>query len=457
MLESYLETLPEAVISRLFRSPASCLALLRLLPPLAKAIVMRLLFTTRTVPLHTIESFICSRKLRVEALQKLRALKIVLERFTTSNLEINHTFQRSLQIALTCGPTNESFEEFGESVPVSELRSYQNSRWEAMLHYMVSSAQHEDAGPSGSQVSLGSAAKLSPTIISLLSTSGLLSRSHRITSEGFQFLLQDQQTQVWTLLLHYLNNATELEMDPVDMLNFIFRLGTLELGRGHSASQLTQQQQRILAELAELGIVMVRNGIFYAAMELTNVSSNPGKPSADGSASATPSASASSAISSTGFIIVETNYRLYAYTDSPLQISILNLFCSLKCRFANLVIGRLTRHHARRALTNGISADQIIQYLTANQRGGGALPPTIIDQIRLWQLELDRFRQAPGFLFRDFASSKEYSAAMQFAQDVGALLWKNDRSRMFFVEQRSIKDITDYINRLMRDEEKKVI
>lgn len=446
MLESYLETLPEAVISRLFCSPVSCLALLRLLPPLAKTIVMRLLFSAGPVPLHAIESFVFSRKLRVEALQKLRALKIVLERFTTSSLEINSTFQRSLQMALTCGSANESFEEFGPSIPVAELRSHQISRWEAMLHYMVSSAQQEHSGPGGSQVSLGRANTLGPTIITLLSKSGLLSRSHRITSEGFQFLLQDLQTQVWTLLLHYLNNATELDMDPVDMLNFIFRLGTLELGMGHSASQLTQQQQRILAELAELGIVLVRNGAFYAAMELTDVSSTLGQQNAP--------ASASSAIASTGFIIVETNYRLYAYTDSPLQISILNLFCSLKCRFANLVIGRLTRHHARRALTSGISADQIIQYLTANQRGGGALPPTIIDQVRLWQLELDRFQQAPGFLLRDFASSKEFSAAMQFAQDVGALLWKNDRSRMFFVEQRSIKDITDYINRQMQDDEK---
>jgi len=81
-----------------------------------------------------------------------------------------------------------------------------------------------------------------------------------------------------------------------------------------------------------------------------------------------------------GFIILETNYRVYAYTgtpffcvmppfwlpshitsftDNPLQTAVLNLFVSLKYRFPNLVVGSITRDSVKKALMNGITADQV--------------------------------------------------------------------------------------------------
>ena len=76
-----------------------------------------------------------------------------------------------------------------------------------------------------------------------------------------------------------------------------------------------------------------------------------------------------------GFIVLETNYRIYAYTgkhllallptfpyfpsDNPLQTAVLNLFVSLKYRFPNLVVGSITRDSVKKALSNGISADQV--------------------------------------------------------------------------------------------------
>ena len=52
-----------------------------------------------------------------------------------------------------------------------------------------------------------------------------------ITSKGFQFLLEDTNTQLWNLLLKYLESAEEREMDLVEVLSFLFMLGSLELGR----------------------------------------------------------------------------------------------------------------------------------------------------------------------------------------------------------------------------------
>ena len=46
---------------------------------------------------------------------------------------------------------------------------------------------------------------------------------------------------------------------------------------------------------------------------------------------------------SQGFIVVETNYRVYAYTASALQAAILRLFCRCECVLPNLFVGVLTR------------------------------------------------------------------------------------------------------------------
>lgn len=152
-----------------------------------------------------------------------------------------------------------------------------------------------------------------------------------------------------------------------------------------------------------------------------------------------------------GFIIIETNYRLYAYTSSPLQISLIALFTTLKFRFPNLVTGKLTRQSIRRAVEMGITADQIISYLTThahpqmrrfhatksttNKTSGtpSVLPPTVVDQIRLWQLERDRIKATTGFLFKDFSSLAEFEAPCRYAEEIGVLVWKSERRRMFFV------------------------
>ena len=46
-------------------------------------------------------------------------------------------------------------------------------------------------------------------------------------------------------------------------------------------------------------------------------------------------------------------------SDNPLQTAVLNLFINLKSRFPNLVVGSITRDSVKRALMNGITADQV--------------------------------------------------------------------------------------------------
>lgn len=80
-------------------------------------------------------------------------------------------------------------------------------------------------------------------------------------------------------------------------------------------------------------------------------------------------------------------------------------------RFPNLVVGVITRDSVRQALRGGINADQIISYLTQHAHpqmcraeNKHPLPPTVVDQIKLWELERNRLTYTEGVLYSQFLS-----------------------------------------------------
>ena len=55
--------------------------------------------------------------------------------------------------------------------------------------------------------------------------------------------------------------------------------------------------------------------------------------------------------------------QVYAYTTSDLQTAVLKMFTRAECRLPNLYVGLLTRESVSGALTSGITAHQVVQYL----------------------------------------------------------------------------------------------
>lgn len=71
----------------------------------------------------------------------------------------------------------------------------------------------------------------------------------------------------------------------------------------------------------------------------------------------------------------------------------------------------LTRDSIRQALRGGITAQQIIGYLKQHSHSqmlqvdaGPSLPPTVMDQIKLWELERNRLIYSDGILYSQFLS-----------------------------------------------------
>jgi transcription initiation factor TFIIH subunit 4 len=413
-------------------------------------------------------------------------------------MSLTKNFKTSLRLALEGGGSQNSFGvpstlPVPPEMDVAHLDRYARRKWEDILHYVVNSVGisgrvgesqaggHEHGGPKKSVKDLLLAGRLV---------------EHRegyhhhigITQAGFAFLLQEANAQVWTLLLLWLEAAADRgaqpgagsgsgkgtgtgtdSVDSVDMLSFLFMLASLELGRAYDADALPDNRRDMLPALVDFGLVYIppHSPRQYfptrLATTLTSSSMSLRTVSAGFAAAAASSAAGNATTDGTsnspeqnnnnnnninnnkGSIILETNYRLYAYTSSPLQIAVLALFTKLDMRFAGMVSGRLTREALRVALGHGITADQIIAYLAAHAHeqmrraaaasGKPVLPPTVVDALRLWQLETERMRATPGFLFKDFDGPAEYEGLVGYADEVGVLVWRNDRRQMFFASK----------------------
>lgn len=243
-------------------------------------------------------------------------------------------------------------------------------------------------------------------------------------------------------------------MSETDVLSFLFMLGSLELGQDYSTATLSPTQLQMLEDLTAFGVVYrssKSSSTFYPTRLAVTLTSDSGAlTTSSDNLSALCRPGVGQAPTNQGFIIIETNYRLYAYTNSLLQIAVLSLFTRLTTRFPNLVSGKLTKESITRAVRTGISSAQIISYLTSHahpqmQKNTPFLPPTVMDQIRLWEYEGERVETTNGYLMREFSSEAEYRDLLGYAEALGVLVWRNDAKRMFFIDQ--IEQIQSYLKK----------
>ncbi|KAJ3565770.1 hypothetical protein NPX13_g7374 [Xylaria arbuscula] len=456
--------------------------------------VMGILYMPNPFPTSDLDTWIrpSARRERDQSISILRSLHILTRDISTLTLTPN--FRSSLRLVLEGGGDHNSFgvpstQPIPPDVDLNYLDRYAQGKWDGILHFVVNSVVSSGPGDRGSNGPKQSVKDLMirGRLVERRGGSGI-----SITQAGFTFLLQEANAQVWTLLLLWLESADTIAsakgadeakaegLDSVDMLSFFFLLASLELGRAYDTDALTEARRNMLPNLVDFGLVYVpptNARQFFPTRLATTLTSSPtatrsisagfaaaGNPTsskdegrADGGAGGVQSTQEKSAI------ILETNFRVYAYVDSPLQIAVLALFVDLKYRFKGLVSGVLTRASIRRAVDMGITSDQIISYLATHaheqmHRVGAAaqkpvLPPVVVDQIRLWQLDTERMLATSGYLFKDFDDYKEYNEICNFADDIGVVVWRNDRKGMFFASK--VDQIKDFMKTRKKNAESK--
>ncbi|KAI1423156.1 transcription factor Tfb2 [Xylaria sp. FL1777] len=496
-LSEYLEQLPGTTFRRLYQQPSTTFAIFRrMLPNLAKTIVMAILYMPTPFLISDLETWVKSsaKREKDQAISILRSLHIV-QRDASPTISLTPNFRNSLRLVLEGGGDHNSFgvpstQPIPSDVDLNYLDRYAQGKWDGILHFVVNSVGFS-SGP-GDRSSNGPKQSVKDLMIRghLVERRGGSGIS--ITQAGFTFLLQEANAQVWTLLLLWLESADAVAsakgadealregLDSVDMLSFFFLLASLELGRAYDTDALTEARRNMLPNLVDFGLVYVPPANarqFFPtrlATTLTSSETTTRSISAGFAAAGNPTSSMAEGRSSGGIgagdsgqdksaIILETNFRVYAYVDSPLQIAVLALFVDLKYRFKGLVSGVLTRASIRRAVDMGITSDQIISYLATHaheqmHRVGASnqkpvLPPVVVDQIRLWQLDTERMLATSGFLFKEFDDYKEYNEICNFADDIGVVAWRNDRKGMFFASK--VDQIKDFMRTRKKANESK--
>ncbi|XP_061615985.1 general transcription factor IIH subunit 4 isoform X2 [Phyllopteryx taeniolatus] len=413
-LHEYLRELSPEILDRLYNHPATCLAVYRELPSLAKNYVMRMLFLDQPLPQAAVALWVNkeSKKDHDECVSVLAGLRLWHSQQLQGGLQgyiLNPVFKDNLRIALLGG--GRSWADEGSSLgpdrharDIESLDRYAMERWEVILHFMVGS-------PS---------AAVSQDLAQLLTQAGLMKseagEAPSITSAGFQFLLLDTASQLWYFTLQYLKTAQDYSVE------------------GMSESLLT-----FLQHLREFGLVFQRKrkSRRYYPTRLA-ISLAAGVTSSSSSLSSSSNLGSTPGTGDAGFIVVETNYRIYAYTNSELQVSLVALFSEMLYRFPNVVVAQVTRDSVQQAIANGITAQQIIHFLRTRAhpimlKQTPVLPPSITDQIRLWELERDRLQFTEGVLYNQFLSQADFEVLRDRAQGLDCLVWQDVAHRVMVV------------------------
>uniref|UniRef100_A0AAR2IGB7 General transcription factor IIH subunit 4 n=1 Tax=Pygocentrus nattereri TaxID=42514 RepID=A0AAR2IGB7_PYGNA len=429
-LHEYLRELSPEILDRLYNHPATCLAVYRELPSLAKNYVMRMLFLDHPLPQAAVALWVKkdSQKDHDQCVSVLTGLRLWHNQQLQGGLQgivLNPVFKDNLRIAVLGG--GKAWADEGSSLgpdrharDVESLDRYAMERWEVILHFMVGS-------PS---------AAVSQDLAQLLIQAGLMKseagEAPCITSAGFQFLLLDTASQLWYITLQYLKTVQSRGMDLVEILSFLFQLSFSTLGRDYSVEGMSESLQTFLQHLREFGLVFQRkrkSRRYYPTRLAITL-----------------------AAGESGFIVVETNYRVYAYTNSELQIALVALFSEMLYRFPNVVVAQITRESVQQAIANGITAQQIIHFLRTRAhpvmlKQTPVLPPTITDQIRLWELERDRLQFTEGVLYNQFLSQADFEVLRDRAQGLGVLVWQNAPHRVMVVTPHGHSEVKRFWKR----------
>ncbi|WAR30320.1 TF2H4-like protein [Mya arenaria] len=333
-LHSYLKTLSSYTLDRLYNHPATCLAVFRELPELAKHYIMRLLFIDQPISQAVIglwanNKYVSDHRSAVGALSDLR---IWYEQPLPGGMQgwiINSTFKSNMKTALLGG----------------------HGLDEVLPHYVQTKT-----------------ARTSHSWINMPLKDGREEGDPMpcITPAGFQFLLMDTGSQI---CFSTLGKRKEKRYYPTRL--------AINLASGLTGMATDENRQ--------------------------------------------------------GYMVVETNYRVYAYTDSALNIALLALFCEMLYRFPNMAVANLSRDSVRAALMRGITAEQSL-----------SLPPTIIDQVRLWELERDRFKFDEGVLYSQFQSQPDFEKLKDYAKDQDVLVWHNSNKRVMVVSRAGHDSVKKY-------------
>ncbi|KAK2196894.1 bifunctional Transcription factor Tfb2 [Babesia duncani] len=254
-----------------------------------------------------------------------------------------------------------------------------------------------------------------------------------MSRQALSWLLKGVYSQITILLVGYLANlkqgkggiaatkwdeASSLEKSQIttrsliETVQLLLCLSQARFGDCFSLKSLTKAQIRLCKFLFELGLVYYKTikGPMYAC-DLSYIIPGQAQYYCGNVLYARSNVHDKK---DGGRIIVQSNFKVYVYTASELQISVLSHICELQARTPNLVVGVLTRDSVQGAFKSGITSDQIIRFFASKHHQVGGLnftntdgmgiPENVVRQIHMWEAERNRIELKAAVLFKRWDS-----------------------------------------------------
>ncbi|KAM1033041.1 hypothetical protein ACFX13_037559 [Malus domestica] len=434
--------LPAMKLDKLYENAFICEAILRSLPPLAKKYVLQLLCIEVPVTAKSMEEWVLpdgvsKHRVAIDRLIQLRIFTETVDRKRETTYTLNPIFQTNLKKLLVHGvvlPREPMPSNITVRLPsLEDLQAFALEQWECFLLQLINSSQSER--PSN----------ISSSMMKTFQR-GLLSQrdreAPRLTDSGFQFLLMDTNAQLWYIIREYISNSEERGLDSADLISFLLELSFHVTGEAYNINTLNERQKNIIKDLADLGLIKLQQGRKDSWFIPTELATNL-------SVSLTDSSSRKQ-----GFVVVETNFRLYAYSTSKLHCEILRLFSRVEYQLPNLIVGAITKESLYSAFENGITGEQIISFLQQNAHPRVAervpsVPENVTDQIRLWETDLNRVEMTPAYYYDEFPTRELLEGASDFARGYNALLWEdvNSKKMRLVVKAENHVHMREYLGR----------
>jgi len=353
----------------------------------------------------------------------------------------------------------------------AQLSNYAQERWESILNFIVSQ------NPEASVKNIGK--NLAETLFyaNLVKTTHSLENGFSIMPDGFRFLLMPIEKQIWTFIIHYCSssaNRNDIDLPPIQVFDFICQLAMLEPFNAYSCQDFLPAQSAILQNLREMGFVFIRKrsdayfimtNLLSMIANFVSISNTCDYLSSNDSLNILSQISSGKSMtefmsSEQNYIVVESNMRLYAYSNSFLKLALISLFTKVENQFPNMISGHLTKESIQAAIRVGVEASEIIQFLENHihpviMTNGVKkkndilrfLPSNVAEQILIWEAEDQNFTYENVAIYNDFEEG-QFEALKEYCETNNYLVFADDVSETLYVKKHAHDLVKEFIPKI---------
>ncbi|KAF7683094.1 General transcription and DNA repair factor IIH subunit TFB2 [Astathelohania contejeani] len=287
-------------------------------------------------------------------------------------------------------------------------KSDKSNKFDELVHYIVSPSRFHNKN----------------SYDEFLMFTELIDSSRNITHHGFGFLLKTKKEQLWFLLLSTIKFISKSEEEELKYILVICEIGAQ--GRRYNLGN-DKVAFKLFSTLSKLGFCVLSNGEVYLYDTFSLLFRNEVSTSHE-------------------YLVVETNYKIYGYTESPHDMAILSIFSRLNYQLPNLLVGQISEHSVFAAFERGITSQQINHYLKSHTKGK-ILPPTVADQITIWESKRNRITETEGYLYSNFSNYSDFLKVYEFCKSNEYLVGVDEEKRNLIVGLADHNKVKEFVKK----------